>query len=204
MKKNYLFFGLFFLLLTSGTIAQVSLYSSDVPQIDDEFINANDTTNIDTILPISTGADVSWDFSWIRNDSQDTTNYVDPASTPDGASFPTATLAQSGQQGYTYFTVDQNYFTVIGGQMDTINVLFEDPLTYFVLPFSYDSVWADNGVMDIAIAYDTTIDISGQTVTIDSIRIRHIMELTDTVFGWGSLTTPVTTYDNVLQIKSLN
>jgi len=190
------------MLLTSGAIAQITLYASDAPQVDDEFINANDTTNIDTVLPILTGTNMTWDFSWIRNDSQDTTNYVDPATTPNATTFPTATLAQPGQQGYTYFFSDQDHLEVIGGQMDTMAVLFEDPLTYFIFPLSYDSIFSDTGVMNITIAYDTTIDIGGQTVSIDSVRIRRTMILNDTVTGWGSVTTPVTTYDDVLQLKS--
>lgn len=188
--------------LSSITLAQITLSASDMPQIGDEFINANDTTNIDTIISISTGTDLSWDFSWIKDDSQDTTSYVDPASTPNASTFPAATLAQPVEQGYTYFFVDQNHLEVIGGQMDTIAVLFEDPLTYFVFPLSYDSNFADNGIMNIAIAYDTTVDIGGTTVTIDSVRIKRTMILTDSVVGWGNITTPIATYDNVLQMKS--
>ncbi len=202
MKRFYFLSSTFLMLLVNGAMAQVTLFASDAPQIGDEFINANDTTNIDTILPVSTGENQTWDFSWIRNDSQDTTSYVDPASTPNASTFPMATLAQPSQQGYTYFFTDQDHLEVIGGQMDTIAVLFDDPLTYFVFPLSYDSVFSDNGIMDVTIAYDTTIDIGGQTVSIDSIRVQRTIILTDSVVGWGSITTPVTTYDNVLQLKS--
>ncbi len=202
MKIIYLFTVLFLNFSANKSMAQVVLDASDVPQIGDEFINANDTTNIDTILPISTGINQSWDFSWIRNDSQDTTYYVDPASTPEASTFPTATLAQSGQQGYTYFFADQNHLEVIGGQIDTITVIFENPLTYFIFPLSYNSFFTDTGIMNTTIAYDTTIDISGITVTIDSVRIHRTMILTDSVVGWGSITTPITTYDSVLQMKS--
>ena len=198
MKRLYFPLVLFLMILSNVGFTQITLLSSDMPQIGDEFINANDTTNVDSILSVSVGANLSWDFSWIRNDSQDTITYVDPASTPNASTFPTATLAQAVQQGYTYFLVDQNHMEVIGGQMDTIATLFENPLTYFVFPLSYNSTFTDTGVMDISFAYDTTF--SG--ITIDSARFKRTMYLTDTVVGWGSITTPVSTYDNVLQIKS--
>jgi len=198
MKKLYFPLGLFLILLSNVAFTQITLYSSDVPQIGDEFINANDTTNVDSTLSVSVGADLSWDFSWIRNDSQDTTIYIDPASTPNASTFPTATLAQPDQQGYTYYFVDQNQMEVIGVQMDTISALYKDPLTYFVFPLSYNSNFTDTGIMDITIAYDTTVN----SVTIDSVRIKRTIYLTDSVVGWGAITTPVSTYDNVLQIKS--
>ncbi len=198
MKKFNFSLGLFLMLLSNVAFTQITLDSGDVPQIGDVFINANDTTHVDSTLSISTGASLSWDFSWIRNDLQDTTNYVDPASTPNGSNFPGATLAQPDQQGYFYFIVDQNHLEVMGTQMDTIDIIFDDPLNYFVFPLTYSSNFTDTGVMNVTFPYDTSV--SG--ITIDSVRFKRTIILTDSVVGWGTITTPIVTYDNVLQIKS--
>lgn len=200
MKKIfYFFFGLFLSIFYSNTTAQITLDNSDAPQIGDVFINAHDTTNIDTLLSIATGEDVAWDFSWIINDYQDTTTFVDPASTPNGATFPTATLAQYFQQNYFYLLCDQNQMVALGGQFDTLTIPFEDPLTILVFPLSYNTIFSDTGILDFRMAYDTTI--SG--VQIDSIRFKRIMVINDTVTGWGSLTTPAATYNDVLQLKAV-
>lgn len=202
MTRLYFSLGLFLMLLSTGSFAQITLYSSDAPQIGDVFINAIDTTNVNSLLSVPVGTDLSWDFSWIRNDTQDTTNYVDPASTPNGSDFPNATLALLIQQGYTYLLGDQNHVEIIGAQMDTLVLPFEDPLTYFVFPCTYNSTFTDNGLIDVKFAYDTTVDYNGMSVTIDSVRFKRTIFLTDSALGWGDITTPLTTYDSVLQIKS--
>lgn len=106
-------------------------------------------TDPGTSDPNLDGANVTWDFSsaTLQMDAA-SCSFVDPGSTPYGASYPTANLAQSvtylGTTGYTYFNLIPARLDMlaegIGSGDETI---YTDPKTPLEFPFSYPNYFID-------------------------------------------------------------
>ncbi len=198
-----------FLLLTLAIIfalitnAQITITSSDAPNIGDAFVSITDTLSVDTLTPRADGTNIAWDFSSLQNTGYDTSLFIDPASTAFAADFPTANMVNRTNLGDNYLNKTSSLIEAVGFILgDTLALNFDDNLTYFQFPMTYGNNFNDQASVDFKMKYDTTITVSGFPVTIDSIRFKRVINYTKSVVGWGSLTTPTANYSDVLKFKS--
>ena len=91
--------------------SQITIDSTDCATVGDSVVMAIDTMPVG-ILVLGTGAQ-TWDFTSMQIDELDSIFFVDPASTPSGANFPTADVAIDGAT-VTYQTLDATALINIG------------------------------------------------------------------------------------------
>lgn len=89
------------------------------------------------------GANQTWDYSGLTSDSTKTISYVDPMSTPSGASFPNAEVCQVDYSGYIYYDYDNNNWDYIGAEAAGTVISSTDPATFLELPLTYGDSWSD-------------------------------------------------------------
>lgn len=185
MKKLYALL----LLALAGTAlqAQVTLTRADFPVIGDSaYYSLVDTTGWD---PGARGSGVTWDFSGVTPlGSGHTVRYVDPANTPQSATFPDADIAMtSTNSGYIFYRIDA----------DSVNLVGEKTITN--QPVHYDSaasmILFPLNLNDSIFDFLTGVYPDGffSNITRDS-WIYTVMD------GEGTLITPKGTYNNVARV----
>ncbi len=184
--------------------AQITLTSADLPSVGDAFISVIDSNSIsaDTLTPGANGANLSWDFSNLQNTNYDTVLFIDPASTPYAADFPSANLVQKTRGSYSFLNKTSSILEAVGVLFDTLKINFSDNLTFFQLPTNYGDNFTDDAMFSTKMRYDTTVTVNGFPITIDSVRLKRNITYTRDVTGWGSLTTPTSTYNDILKTKA--
>ncbi len=205
MKKLSLIIVSLLLLQIHVGFTQITILQSDVATVGDTVFNAIDTLNVDSILPGSPGANVSWDFSALSNDRQDTLIFLDPNTTPYFDSFPSANIAFSeGDSGFIYMLSAPSSFSILGvaGSMNgTVaamafsppDKLIEFPSTYLT---SFTSVSSANDQVYVG---DTLYPGPPVVVILDSMRIQNTTTKYDTMDGWGTVITPMGSYQALRQ-----
>ena len=130
----------------------------------------------------SGGADQTWDFSSVIFTPVGTIDVIDPATSPIGASFPTANYAYSFAGNYSFFKVDADKLEVLAYVITTPGVgndYTPNPRTNLIFPFNYldteTDTWQKVGDSpnNVEISYD----------------------------GYGTLITPSKTYTDVVRVK---
>lgn len=96
--------------------------------------------------PGGSGIGQTWDFSSFTTDSLIYISFVDPASTPEAASFPTATIAADNGGGvYAY-----SEFIASGGSFLGMSIpgespiVYSDPMLQVQYPATYMTAWTDD------------------------------------------------------------
>lgn len=90
------------------------------------------------------GANQTWDFSNLVADSSKTFNWVDPANTPNGASFPTADIAQEDPgAGFVYYDHSNGDLEYVGADANGLLVEQSDPEVTLELPCTFGTTWTD-------------------------------------------------------------
>lgn len=190
MKKTIL---LSFLLLSFAFAkAQITLTAASFPSIGDIYISHHDSITT-TVTPGSAGANQTWDFSALHNHYVDSTLVVDPATTPNGAQFPTATMAGLNNGGYVYMTesaTECDFIGVAGNFQGMTGVI------HYITP----SIIAKSGI-----TYNSTYNYvnswllqmtgaqAGYPIA-DSVRVHNITHANVVVDGWGTVTTPLNSF----------
>lgn len=201
MKKHLLLFSSF----TVGIIAanaQITITSADVAVPPKVIMQANDT--MPTVTPGSAGAGQTWNMSGLHTHSTDTLNFM-PYSWAPNPSFSSANIVvqQGSQPAYSYINNSSTelvslgiYATVNFGSsavtLKQINTPAEKLATF---PFMYTTSYTNDFVTNTPATY-----IGTASPPIDSIRQRSVVHKTVVVDAWGSLTTPLGTY-NVIRSK---
>lgn len=137
------------------------------------------------IYPNGGGVGTTEDFSGLVTDSTVTTNYLAPASTPNGAQFPDADLAWAdGHGNFTYYDVSDAAFEDLGWDLNGTVSVASDPETWAVFPLGYGTTWSD--------AHAITFTAGGITTS-----------RSGTVFGQGDAnnTTLLMPYGTVTDVK---
>jgi hypothetical protein len=182
------------LLLLCGNIsAQIQITSVDMPMVGDEIVRYLDTLPVFT--PGGAGPDQSWDFSAAVQDIEQVNTFVDPATTPDGDQFGSSNLAWTTDgSNYSFVTNSTGELALDGFSGDplgdgtfTVVAPFDPTMTLHQLPRQYNTAFADD------FGFDITIDGSG--FGLYQARIREVATVNDTTDAFGSITTPVGTYD---------
>ncbi len=191
MKHNYLAPAL--LLLCGSLNAQIQITSADMPMIGDEIIRYLDT--LPTFTPGGDGPDQSWDFSTAIQDVEQVNTFVDPATTADGDQFGSSNLAWTTDgDNYTFVTNSAISLTADGFSGDplgdgtfTLVAPLDPVLMLHAFPRQHTSAFSGD------FGFDVTVD--GSDFGVYQARIREVATVYDTTDAFGSITTPVGTYD---------
>jgi len=196
MKKTLLLF----VLLSSVLSAQPTLNSTDMYDVNYTFLT-KEVDNPSTIDVTSTGANSTWNFANITMGTESNNTFLNPAGNPGSSNFPQSNLCQyvtsvGGNPGYTYlkstsnaFSIDGVYLSQVGSE--TVSQLNPD-MDIFRFPFTFNSSFTQ------PIGGTTTTSVGGSSYT-------YYREGSQTVIcdGYGTLTTPLGTFTNVLRIKTI-
>jgi hypothetical protein len=203
MKHLILFFAS--ILFCSFGFGQITITVDDLMDVGDSV----DLARVDPIPvgfnPGPAGPNQHWDFSNLVMDTFSTLNFVDPASTTYGASFPFSNIATEGlvegfgAEGFAYATRNASLFQIDGfaGSYDIIEDLvvpFDPPEVILDFPVNYQDSLIQSTLMDIKI-------VSPQPGA-DSIRVKVVTNVESRVDAWGELSTPSWVGD-VLRIREV-
>lgn len=171
------------LLFAAHAIGQITL----VPAEHDPVIGTGYIVNTGPyVAPGAAGAGQFWNFGGLVATGSDELQFVDPATTPNGADFTTATIAMVDNDGnYSYFQSDATGFTLVGNDDGAIAFPLSDGAKYWPFPCDYSDTWND--------ILAGTIVIAGQNVT----RAGTIEGIAD---GHGDLAMPWGTVYGVLRV----
>ena len=193
---------LFLLSIAFTGNAQITITTADLPTAGSNFITATDTLYSSIISP--GGAAQVWNYSQLVNHVQDTLAFQSATGTPYVSNFPGATLAANSplDSVWAYFLSNTNglylkgayTYSVAGiGGVSNVALVYNPAQIYIPTPFTYGS--SRNEVSRFQ------LDI---TSTSPHIRLIHRTETALTGDGYGSVTTPYTTYANTIRIKSVD
>lgn len=143
------------------------------------------------LAPGPAGANQTWDFSGLIPDSTQIITFVAPSSTTNGASFPTADVAQVDPNGgVVYFDYDNGDMEYVGTDAGGILVTQTDPEVVLDFPLSFGTTWTDTQAGTLAFgtrsgttngnadAYGTLTLPSGVTVN-NVLRVHLEQDYTD-------------------------
>ncbi len=188
MKKNYLF-TIILILFALGVVAQpVITYSGNAPQIGDH-IYTSAVPYGSSFDPGPAGGNQSWDFSEVQPIISMENIAIDPASTPNAADFPEATIAFSDPDNliFSYSQITSSALIHLGNDQGSGNVFpYTDSRKEMQYPFSYNDTYSDT----YSFAYPSALMLIHESGTI-----------TATADAWGSVKTPAGTYNSTLRIK---
>lgn len=203
MKKHVLF--LTACVLAGHATSQITITSSDFASVGDQYIYFTDTSSSIVVGP--SGSSQTWDFTSLTLDLIDTTNAVDPSSTPDGASFPSSNLAVDYMGGTGYLTKTTNSITQDGFAGSFMGfgsgvVKINPPQTVMQFPSTVGTTFnSPASYRTPAIPLGFSLPCGLTTVIIDSARIHHTSDLNVTFNASGTLNLPTGSYNS---IRSLN
>lgn len=205
MKKLVLI--VFLNLIFSGVYSQIVIGPGEMPVPGTFLTEAADTMPATSSLPVfETGTNYNWDFTALN--SHDTSGYLfqTVSSTPYASDFPTATDAVlTGFGMYAYFQITNDYTLLLGygGYMDTLEVKlhFIPADTILKFPFTFGTNFSSNPISVMKAFYGDSIDVGLGPVYVDSIRMTDTYQKSITVDGWGTVETPIGTYQ---ALRSLN
>ena len=136
------------------------------------------------------GADVTWDYTWLTGPVPVPVEYVDPATTLMGASFPEATLAivipSAGDQA--------RYLSVTGEGLLEHGTYTPPP------PLACTNVWSNTKILlppQLSFGGEGIDDYAGQC---DEVPVSEEGTYECFADGWGTLIMPNNTWSNVLRV----
>ena len=214
MKKILLSFSFATLLFSAK--AQITITSSSFPNVGDtQILHHNTTTPLGgSIVPGNSGANQSWNFSAMLNESSDTTLIVATSSTAFAANFPSASFAAlqtGGTIGYLKKTSTDveligaaAAFSTGGVNIPTTSAAYTSPNVLAKAGIAYMSSYNFPTALKQTIAAPSGISIpyNGQNVTVDSIRLTQSSTVYNKVDAYGSVTTPKGTFACIRQKDS--
>lgn len=191
MKRYYP--ALFALVGSVSLSAQIQITSVLMPVVGDELTNYRDT--LPSFGPGGNGPAQVWDFSAAQLGTTAVTTFVDPATTPNADQFGSSNLAMSTDGlNFSYMTNGSNLMTVDGFSGDplgdgslVIAAPFDPVMTLHQFPRQYTTAFTDD------FGFDVTAD--GSSFGVYLVRVRDVSTVYDTTDGYGTITTPVGTYD---------
>ncbi len=207
MKKQLLLLSTAFFALSVS--AQISITTSDIATIGKTIFQRNDT--MPTVNIGNSGTSQTWNLSALNNHTQDTMHFVSPVGVPGASSFPTANLVikmkQQGQNTNVFAVNNSSSLTALGIQATldiagnpATGVIKNNPAEIITnFPSTYNSNFNNTYVSKGSFYYGYDPGIG---FTIDSFKIVSNVTKTVTFDGWGSVTTPLGTY-NALRVETL-
>lgn len=187
--------------ITLSLSAQITITDSDVGPIGEVYVMAYDT--LPSVDEGSAGTSQTWDYSGITMHVMDTIGIEDPASTPYAANFPGSNLCVHSLTNesfiYSVLSADSMYAEGIAFdpfQTGTPFIIPMDPVRLTArFPLNYGDSWMTNTAFDFKTEFSLFPGV-------DSIRSKSISDITANVDAWGSLTTPMGSYD-VIRVREI-
>ncbi|MCB0644038.1 MAG: T9SS type A sorting domain-containing protein, partial [Phaeodactylibacter sp.] len=136
--------------------------------------------------PGSAGTDQMWDYSGLSTTSVIGTGVVDPATTTNGAQFPSATHAVTQAGNVEYLEVTDEVLRRIGASSGQTVISSQDGEEMLRAPFSYGDNYTDE--------FAATFSVSG-------ITYYRSGSVTVEADGTGSLEMPYGEVNNILRVK---
>jgi hypothetical protein len=189
MKKNY-FFSLALVFMAGLVFSQPTItYNGNCPQIGDIYYQSYFDQ---PVSPGPSGENQTWNFTNL--DIFETGEYLamDPDDTPFGNIFTESNIAFNYNNeeiyhfGYSTSSESVNNGTGFVNKSDMI-IHYSNPATLMQYPFSYNSSFTDS--------YYGAYVYEG----LETHESGGVYTLAD---GWGNITTPAGTYNNVLRVKT--
>lgn len=200
MKKSVLFS-----ILTaaiSSLSAQITINRNHIITAGQTAIQAYDTGS----YSIQTGgANKTWNFSTLKTTENDTMKFNPPQWLPGYTSFPNANLgiiSSAQDSSYTFLKIDNSELSFEGIYDVTPDTTFATVMkrTMLTFPSTYNTTFTKSSSFPIdAFELGFDPDSSGPIPFIDSIRISSDLKQQSAIIGWGSLTTPIGTYNVLMQ-----
>jgi hypothetical protein len=203
MKKRLLSAVTILCLGTASSYGQISLNQYDMGTIGLQIQQAHDTLPPAGTMPGPKGANQTWNFAGISQDFVDTVTFTNPSWTPNGSNFPTANLAILAGGAVIYITNTSTSATSPGvaadftGSGNMVSAKNTPPEVFMNWPATYGNNFQQTLRRTAKFYYGQDPGIG---VTIDSVRLRATVIKTDTLDAWGSVTTPMGTF-NSLRVK---
>lgn len=176
------------------SVAQPVINTTVLPNIGDVVqLTIADTLNVSTG---NAGANQTWNFaSWKKQSGTTPTEYqyVSPTGTPYAADYPTATIVTKVNDDtitYAYFREQANQFALLGSGSLAYIQEFSDPDAQLKFPTNYNGTYQDD------FAYTTD---AGTGILFFSKGSR-----TTKYDAYGTLTTPLGTFQNAMRIKAVS
>jgi hypothetical protein len=186
-----------FLLLPFLSYSQITVTSSNLPNIGDTVITAYD---YGTYLPGSSGSNQNWDFSNASGTPEMILGFIDPLTTPYSSSFPSSNICAEVDSGtYFYLNRSVNGLAAVGyvdsGMVFPYNkMMLPTPLNYLDTITNTQIVYQWDTLLIPPLPASLVTGMIGP-YTIDS--IKSIYGNTDKyiVDGWGQVQLPNGTFD---------
>jgi hypothetical protein len=199
MKKR--FFTLTLMMIVGAAVlhAQTTItYNNHAPQVG-QMITVKTLMDPADAQPGPEGANVTWDYSEFVGDDEFTTTYIDPAQTPFADSLTgldvnvAMGIFDEEDSGYGFVNANQQNVSMkaigfmVEGEPAMFSVFDPSPLV-MKFPFAYGDTYDTYG--------EFSFDVGGQFLMITKEWSTSVAD------AWGTLTNPVTTYNNVLRVKT--
>ncbi|MDQ3193252.1 MAG: T9SS type A sorting domain-containing protein [Bacteroidota bacterium] len=182
IKLLTLFIG-FSALFTSTLRAQITIDSTHIAQIGVSYFEVTDTNTV--YMPGPAGPNQTWSFTNVNAHSFVGNSFVDPATTPSGASFPSSNVAMDDGSGtYVYTNHNPNDLRIVGVSIFGYDVNAIPNEKTMVFPSSYNTSFTDT------MSGSITIPGSAVGAPFDSIRVKNTKYKHVVTDAWGNISTP--------------
>jgi hypothetical protein len=207
MKKQLLLFTSVIAVFTAS--AQITITDADIATVGKTILQKNDT--MPTVSIGNSGASQTWNLAALNSHTTDTMYFVNPAGLPNASQFPSSNLGikmrQQGQNTNVFANISSANLRAlgIGATVDIMgtpyNVVLKNNPAEIIsnFPATYNTTFNNNYVTKGSFYFG--ID-PGIGFTVDSVRLVSHVNKTVTFDGWGSVTTPMGTY-NSLRVETL-
>ena len=191
------------LLLPVVASAQIVINSSDFPAIGTVYLDAQDTLPAASIVPGAAGASQTFNFANLHQHTIDSLPFLSPSSFAFDTLVPDADIVISQFGGYAFANIGTNKVELIGYTGDfqgfgiPVNIVYSNPQTILEFPTTFGMTYKDTSV------FRSTFPGPAQFFAyVDSVRISHYGTSQSEVDAWGSITTPLGTFD-ILRNKTV-
>lgn len=168
--------------------AQLTITQADFASVNDKVVLATDTVAPGLTLG-ATGSGQVWNFTALSADEMDSLMFIDPASLPEAADYPTANISFMQMGANAYVEKSANGVEVLGlaGQLEgapfAVNAPMNPTQTIMVFPASLGTSFNDTSQIDVVI--DITAVAQGFA---DSARLKRTYYHQHSVDAEGQLT----------------
>ncbi len=175
------------ILFTVNLYAQPTLTHTIVPVIGNTIVtNSSDTAFSEG----PAGANQTWNFSSFTNTGNYSADYVNPSTTAYVDSVPGSNLAANGPGATVYYNSTNGILELMGIGTAAYVVIYSDPSTLYSFPFTFNSSVNDNNAGHYVYGGGTIYDTRTGTTQVDG-------------DAYGTVTTPLGTFPNVLRMKTV-
>ncbi|MEM9022562.1 MAG: T9SS type A sorting domain-containing protein [Bacteroidota bacterium] len=188
--------------------AQVTIDGSTIAPLNSLAVEGRDNSPAGNLVPGPAGSNQTWNLSGLVESQRDSTLIVDPETLPFNGFFPTANrglVNVSDDSTWLFMDRSANALLVLGAagleaNGDTVALGFDVPLITF--PSTMGTTYSESGDPIVLVTLDALgldPDGAGPHPALDSIRVLANRATDSEMDGWGTLQTPLGTFNVVRQ-----